>query len=149
MIGLMIIHAAMGNAVQLRRYQSGTTTRGVEAHLLQALMGWACLRKTQLRIEVDITYLQGLERRTVRQLNPKWCVDRSIQGMQSAKHRNAEIANARRDSRKLRAKKRCPASLREVFVSAVAQLCERATVRVPQVGVDNVSRLVMLRRPSP
>src|SRR5829696_9707679 len=54
MIGLMINHAAMGSAVQLRRYQSGTTTRGVEAHLLQALMGWACLTKTQLRIEVDI-----------------------------------------------------------------------------------------------
>jgi hypothetical protein len=61
MLGLMIIHAAMGNAVQLRRYHSGTTTRGVEAHLLQALMGWACLMKTQLRIEVDIPYLQGLE----------------------------------------------------------------------------------------
>src|SRR5918993_3977755 len=54
MIGLMIIHAAMGSAVELRRYQSGTTTKGVEAHLLQALMGWACLTKTQLRIEVDI-----------------------------------------------------------------------------------------------
>src|SRR5688572_3797322 len=66
MIGLMIIHAAMGSAVQLRRYQSGTTTRGVEAHLLQALMGWACLTKTQLSIEVDIPYLQGFERRTAR-----------------------------------------------------------------------------------
>src|SRR5918993_4083532 len=70
MIGLMIIHAAMGSAVQLRRYQSGTTTKGVEAHLLQALMGWACLTKTQRRIEVDIPYLQGFERRTVRRLNP-------------------------------------------------------------------------------
>ena len=68
--------------------------------------------------------------------------------MQSAKHRNAEIASARRDSRKLPAKA-LSASLREVFVSAVAQLCERAAVRVPQVGVDNVSRLVMLRRTSP
>ena len=60
MIGLMIIHAAMGSAVQLRRYQSGTTTRGVEAHLLQALMGWACLTKTHLRIEVDIPSFRGL-----------------------------------------------------------------------------------------
>ena len=68
--------------------------------------------------------------------------------MQSAKHRNAEIASARRDSRRLPAKSRSPASLREVFVSAVAQLCGRAAVRVPQVGVDKVSRLVMLRRTS-
>src|SRR5829696_7572895 len=80
MIGLMIIHAAMGSAVQLRRYQSGTTTRGVEAHLLQALMGWACLTKTRLSIDVDIPYLQGFERRTVRRLNTQWCADRSIQG---------------------------------------------------------------------
>src|SRR5918995_6769734 len=69
MIGLIIIHAAIGSAVQLRRCQSGTTTRGVEAHLLQALMGWACLTKTQLRIEVNIPHLQGFERRTVRRLN--------------------------------------------------------------------------------
>jgi hypothetical protein len=80
MIGLMIIHAAMGSAVQLHRYHSGRTIRGVEAHLLQALMGWACLTKTRLRIEVDIPYLQGFERRTVRRLNPQWCADRSIQG---------------------------------------------------------------------
>ena len=32
--------------------------------------------------------------------------------------------------------KRYPASLWEVFVSAVAQFCERAAVRDPQVGVD-------------
>ena len=63
MIGLMIIHAAMGSAVQLRRHQSGTTTRGVEAHLLQALTGWACLAKTRLSIERGIPYLQGVERR--------------------------------------------------------------------------------------
>src|SRR5215213_9648846 len=54
MIGLMIIHAAMGSAVQLRRNQSGTTTIGVVAHLLHALMGWACLTKTPLSIEVDM-----------------------------------------------------------------------------------------------
>ena len=57
MIGLMIIHAAMGSAVQLCRYQSGTTSRGVEAHLLQALMGWACRTKTRLSIEVDIPHI--------------------------------------------------------------------------------------------
>ena len=68
--------------------------------------------------------------------------------MQSAKHRNAEIASAARLT-KAAAKSRSPASLREVFVSAVAQLCGRAAVRVPQVGVDKVSRLVMLRRTSP
>ena len=68
--------------------------------------------------------------------------------MQSAKHRNAEIASARRDSRSC-PRKRSPASLREVSVSAVPRLCERAAVRVPQVGVDKVSRLVMLRRTSP
>jgi hypothetical protein len=70
-------------------------TSGVEAHLLQALIGWACLAKTRRRIEVDIPYLQGLERRSMRRLNPKWCPDQTIQGMQSAKHRNAEIANSR------------------------------------------------------
>lgn len=70
MIGLMIIHAAMGSAVQPRLNQSGTTTRGVEAHLLKALIGWACLTKTQLSIEDDIPYLPGLERRTVRRLHP-------------------------------------------------------------------------------
>ena len=32
-------------------------------------MGWACLTKTQLLSEVDIPYLQGSERRTVRRLN--------------------------------------------------------------------------------
>ena len=62
MIGLMIIQAAIGSAVQGRRYQSGTTTRGVEAHLLQALMGWACLAKTRLRIKVAIRTSNGFER---------------------------------------------------------------------------------------
>jgi hypothetical protein len=73
----------MGSAVQLRRYQSGTTTRGVEAHLLQALMGWACLTKTQLSIEVDIPYLQGFERRTVRRLNPSGArIGAGVDGLQ-------------------------------------------------------------------
>lgn len=62
--------------------------------------------------------------------------------MQSAKakHRNAEIASARRDPRRLPARSRSPASLREVFVSAVAQLCGRAGVQVPQIGVDMANR---------
>jgi hypothetical protein len=50
MIGLMIIHAAMSSAVQLRRYQSGTTTRGVEAHLLQALRDKAELAGIVVRL---------------------------------------------------------------------------------------------------
>jgi hypothetical protein len=63
--------------------------------------------------------------------------------MQTAKHRNAEIASARETHEGCRETR--SASLRKVFVSAVAQLCGRAAVRVPQVGVDKVSRLVMLR----
>src|SRR5215204_1179314 len=99
MIGLMIIQTAMGSAVQLRRYQSGTTTRGVEAHLLQALMGWACLTKTQLRIEVDIPIPPRVPAKDRAALNTPVVRGWSIQGLQSAKHRNAEIASGRRDSR--------------------------------------------------
>src|SRR5215217_6152589 len=96
MIGLMIIHAAMGSAVQLRRYQSGTTTRGVEAHLLQALMGWACLTKTQFRIEVDIPIPPRVRAKAK---HPSGARIGASRGMQSAKHRNAEIA--RRNSQDL------------------------------------------------
>src|ERR671913_1612651 len=112
MIGLMIIHAAMGSAVQLRRYQSGTTTRGVEAHLLQALMGWACLTKTQLRIEVDIPIPPRV--RAKDRAAAKHPVVRGSEHPGDAVSEAQECGDRQRPARltKAAAKSRSPASLR-------------------------------------